>query len=289
MSLLSRINPFSGQSRSGKTRFIVLCWARTGSYLLTDLLDQQPGIVCHEEVFKSIRVELRDQCLQAMGVDREDTERRDAAPEAFAEEVFTATQAEVVGFKIFPPHNPALLEQLLDDPSVRTVLLLRNPIQVYISLLNARQSGKWTQRRDRAQEMEAPVTFDRSEFLRQYFAKKAVFERCLLRAELGADFPLFVIDYSQLHDRAVLQRLAEFLGRERWSDEAAPSYFKQLRKPYPEMVANWDEVESLCAALGVNHEQTFGEFTRAVNAALPLDTEALAGAGGATSEQDRQP
>lgn len=263
MSLLSR-----HRRRSDKTRFMVLCWARTGSYLLTDLLNQQPGVVCHEEIFKKGRVELRQQCLDAMGMGLNDTKRRDAAPVRFLEEMFSATAADVVGFKLFPGHKPALLERLIRDPKVRIVLLTRNPVQVQVSLVNARDTGKWTQRRDKAQERDEPLTLDVGDLLNQYFAKKVLFERLQALATLDEDFPLHVIDYSELHDPDARQRLARFLGLTGWSDDAQPTYFKQLRKPYEELVDNWDEVLAACAELGVNPEQDFASFTRAVNARL---------------------
>lgn len=246
-----------------RTRFIVLCWPRSGSYLLTDLLDQQPGVITHAEIFKPDRVELRPPYLRALGLGPEDLAQRDADPSGFVDGLVRATPAGTVGFKLFPAHNPELMERLMADARWRVVLLLRNPIQSYVSLLSARQTGKWTQRRDRASPGVEPVVFDPEGFLEHFHKQRILYEQCRDRAASDPGFKLLNIDYSQLDDPDALDRLARFLGRRRWNPAAQPTYFKQLRKPYPELVANWVDVETFCAPLGVDHEQDFATFTRA--------------------------
>ena len=53
-------------------RFVILCHPRTGSYLLTDILNRQNGVICHEEIFKRNRVELEEQYLEKLGLTRND-------------------------------------------------------------------------------------------------------------------------------------------------------------------------------------------------------------------------
>lgn len=251
-----------------KTKFVLFSWARTGSYFLTDLLDQQPGVDCHGEAYRFEEIELNSQCLNRLKLKKSEVAKRDANPLDFLDKIYQCSTAPVVGFKLFPHHAPEVQKAIMEDPSVRVIFLVRNPIQSYISEMKARQTGNWTLQSDREEGAGEALQLDLDECLRLFLIRKKIYEKCRARAVLWTDFPLFVIDYSELNDSNILNKLASFLGLEGWSTSVEQHYFKQLRAPYPELIENWQEVERFCEIFGVDHQQSFGEFANAFNKSL---------------------
>jgi hypothetical protein len=250
-------------------RFVILCWARTGSYYLTNLLDQHPLITCHEEVFKSHRMELRKSFLHCLGLGlglgKDDVSIRDSDPLGFLDRLEACSETPLVGFKLFPSHNNELLEHVLLDHETRKVLLMRNPLQIYVSLLNARKSGQWTLKRKYGRQPRVRLHFDREEFFREALSCISFYERCLTHETPESDNPLFPLDYQNLHDPATHSALASFLGVGPWPSNLRTSYFKQLRRPYEDIVDNWPAVIAMCEELGVDHTATFEEFSEALH------------------------
>jgi len=255
-------------SSTTNKRFVIFCFARTGSYLFTDILNKQEGVTCHEEIFKKHRVELDDTYLGQLGLTREDVDKRDAEPLEFMEAVYSASPGPVTGFKIFPSHNQKALTKLMYDPDVRKVFLARNPIQSYISSLVARASGSWTKIRKFKKEPDVQVEFVAEDMLQRITEHKKFFEHVLAVSKLIPENPFHFIDYSELKDRDRMQTLAEYLGIQSWKDDIASKYKKQIVRPYPEVVSNWDVVSNTCQQLGVDEKMTFYAFMKAYNSTL---------------------
>ncbi len=120
-------------------RFIVLCSARTGSTLLTNVLNASPDVRC--------LFELLNPNLQQYGEPATPELRalRQADAAAFVDRIAGAGTKPVFGFKIFPGHADDWLEVAVDDPSWKKIILYReNVLAVYSSQRIAAARGKWS-------------------------------------------------------------------------------------------------------------------------------------------------
>ena len=252
-------------------RFVILCHPRTGSYLLTDILNRQNGVICHEEIFKRNRVELEEQYLEKLGLTRNDMEKRDADPLTYLESVYSISPDQVTGFKIFPFENEQILPRLIHDKNTRKVILVRNPVQSHISALVARESGAWTKTHHSKPGKDVRVKFLRGDFFKRLNQKRRFFERIMLVSKLEPGNPYHIIDYSELKDPTHMQRLADYLEIQSWNGDVIPKYNKQITKPYADVVENWEEALNMFALLGVNENSTFLDFMRSYNRVIYPD------------------
>ncbi len=243
-----------------KQRFVVLTSRRSGSYFLGDLLDRQPAVTCHGELFKRNVVELRPAFRRGTGFDRHDVERRDAAPLAFLDLVVDESPGTHVGFKLFEYHNAAVLEYVLGDPNVKVIFLARNPVQCWVSWQLARATDQWTRRNRNEGRYDATIRFEWDEFCRYVTAQNAFYKRVTGCVDDKTGHRLLCIDYQDLGKQDVYDRVARFLGIGDWDHGTGSGYFKQLNKPYPQVVENWCDVENMCKQVGVDETMPFEAF-----------------------------
>jgi len=256
-----------------KTRFVIFCFPRTGSYLLTDILNKQEGVTCHEEIFKKMRVELHESYLDQLGLSKDDIEKRDTDPLKYLEDVYTISPGPITGFKIFPQHNKQILTKLLYDTDVRKIFLARNPVQSYISNLVARASGAWTKTHASKKEPDIQVEFTAEGIIQRISEQRRFFEHVLSAIKLTPGNPVHLLDYSELKDPESMQLLAEFLEIDAWNDDVMPKYNKQINRPYSKVVLNWDFARKTCKQLGVNEKSTFYKFMKSYNSAIYPDSK----------------
>ena len=132
---MPRPNEFSRQP------FVILALPRTGSTLLTQLLDSHPRITCYNEPFNPDAVYAADKTLK--------TERmrayRDEDPVGFTELLYSVDGAErVVGFKILEYQARDVQDHLLLRRDIRKVILRRdNLLASYSSNLMATKVRQW--------------------------------------------------------------------------------------------------------------------------------------------------
>ena len=125
-----------------KQLFVILTQARSGSYLLVDLLNQIPGVLCHSEIFKPHRLEVAKDISAQI---RWTIEDRDARPIRCIREILAIGDHTATGFKLFPGHNRRLLRHISVAKHIHKIVLLRHPISRFISRLRAEKTGTWVQ------------------------------------------------------------------------------------------------------------------------------------------------
>src|SRR3982750_4340169 len=148
-------------------KFVIVTLPRRGPDPLVALLGSAPDIVCHGEVFKRDTIELGAPHLAKLGLAPGDVGERDAKAGQFLKRLRAQNGRKVFGFKMFMEHAtrvPALAE-VLRDPGWRKVVLRRNPVESYASLLRAQRTGIWMLKTESAgaaprERLDAPVTFD---------------------------------------------------------------------------------------------------------------------------------
>lgn len=122
-----------------RARFVILSSARTGSTLLTNVLNASSDIRC---LFELLNPELQQYGQPATPELRA---LRQADPAAFVERIAGAATKPCFGFKIFPGHADEWLEGVLGDSSWRKIVLYReNVLAVHSSRKIAAARGKWS-------------------------------------------------------------------------------------------------------------------------------------------------
>lgn len=216
--------------REDYTRFAVVTRSRTGSNLLTSILDAHPKIRMDGEILR--RVEGR-------AVDR-------VVARLFRPHPRTI---DAVGFKYFYYHpvdgDPSTAWDEIDRCGCRVLHLRReNLLRTEISRLIANKVGVWSRRRGKEDPLESRrVTVQPAAVVRA-LEKTRSWERAARERWEGGNY--IELSYEELtsHPGPTLRRIHTFLGV---PDHPADSSLKrQNPEPIHRLVANYDE---LCAAL----------------------------------------
>jgi LPS sulfotransferase NodH len=187
--------------------FVILAGMRTGSNFLEANLNALPGITSHGEVFNPHFIGKKD-ATELFGVTLAE---REANPKPLLRKLRAATEG-LSGFRFFHDHDPRVLQIVLDDPACAKIVLTRNPLDSYVSLLQARATGQW-KLTDARRLKTATAHFDEAEFQR-HLAAVQDFQLHILRALQVSGQTAFVLDYDDLTSVEVLNGLAAFLGVE---------------------------------------------------------------------------
>lgn len=190
--------------------FVILAQPRTGSTFLCDLLDGHPTAVCHGELFHA-RCIFYARTFVHPRLEREQAaELRQASPLAFLDEVVVASLTDGigrVGFKLFPGHEPVIVDWLARHRTIPILNLRRRSwLAQYSSFRIAQLDRVW---------FDAPggqrtrrVRFSFRGYLE--FAERLALDERRMRTLLR-ERPCLHLDYEQLGRAAVQQRILSFL------------------------------------------------------------------------------
>jgi hypothetical protein len=178
---------------------------RTGSNFLEANLNALPGVTCHGEVFNPHFIGAKDQ-TELFGID---LAARDADPWAMLRHLRQQTEG-LAGFRFFHDHDPRVVDPVLNDPACAKIILTRNPVESYVSLLIARETGQW-KLTNAAKLKTTRVHFDAAGF-EAHLAELQAFQIRLMHGLQTTGQTAFYIDYEDIHDLEVLNGLAAFLG-----------------------------------------------------------------------------
>ena len=206
--------------------FVVFAEMRTGSNFLEANLNEIPGITSHGELFNPHFIGRKNQ-MELFGVGMAG---READPAGFLHRMRDGTPG-LPGFRYFHDHDPRVLTHVLPDPRCAKVILTRNPLDSYVSLKIAAETGQWLLK-DAKHQKTARIRFDGREFER-HLAEAQAFQLRLLNGLQVSGQTAFYLAYEDIGDVAVLNGLAAYLGRPAALE--APS--KELKKQNPEDVA----------------------------------------------------
>jgi hypothetical protein len=229
--------------------FVVIAWPRTGSTRLTSLLNAQDNIACQGEIFHPKTIFLRwDKKDMSAEIMAELMELRQRDPTEFLDRIFAQNYgAAHVGFKLFDGQNDEVLWNLIDNGSVRKIVLLRsNFLAAYSSIL---------QKRRRSQRQHAKVKFNPDRFL-SYCDKKTKFCQTVFDRLNGNRQFFCVVHYEQINDPWFFARLVAFIGGDPSTLKMETSEATQ-RKPNASHIvsrfSNASSVEDFLSAHGLNH------------------------------------
>jgi LPS sulfotransferase NodH len=220
--------------------FVILADMRTGSNLLEESLNACAGLRCHGEVFNPRFIGHEgEMALFGLSLDA-----RDRDPGTMIDRL-KAEAPGLGGFRLFPGHDPRVLDRCLADPRCAKIVLARNPVDSYVSLKIARQTGQWWLG-DHTRAQGATAHFDAEEFDAYLHALRGFYGRVRHALQCSGQ-TAFHIHYDDLRDAEVLGGLARWLGAE----APAGTWRTRARVQNPEPLE--DKVENfaqMAAALG---------------------------------------
>lgn len=221
--------------------FVMFAAMRTGSNFLEANLNALPGVVCHGEVFNPAFIGKLNR-TELLGMDL-------PAREADPLRLLALMRAEegLSGFRQFQDHDPRVTEAVLDDPGCAKIILTRNPLEAYVSLLIARETDQW--KLTNARKLRSSrVHFDAAGF-EAHLDETGEFYRYLTRRLQITGQTAFHIDYDDLQDIGVLNGLAAFLGVTARLEAVDGKLKKQNPEPLESKVENPEEVEAALARI----------------------------------------
>jgi LPS sulfotransferase NodH len=227
--------------------FVILAAMRTGSNLLQSNLNQYKDIVCLGELFNRgfVGVNIPGKSNRPVaGYGRDDVALRNRDEMLFFDRIHAEMSGKVFGFRMFRGQNDRLLEHVLQNRNCRKVILRRNALDSYISLLIAGKSDKWLSRNpDRIQDVQ--VRFSMKKFMQYLEQNEQYYSYCQAVIDATGQ-TAFTIHYEQLKELAELNRLARFLGSQRQKVKLKEKIYKQTLPGLEQKVVNYDAmVESL--------------------------------------------
>ena len=242
--------------------FVILAGMRTGSNYLEANLNAVSGIVCHGEVFNPAFIGKKDQ-VEMLGVT---LAAREADPFALLAKLRDG-QKRLSGFRFFQDHDPRILAAVLSDTACAKIILTRNPLESYVSLRIARETGQWKLGDGKALKT-AKVRFDAREF-EAHLDEGQTFLTLVKQSLQKSGQAAFHIDYADLMDLGVLNGLVRYLGIE--TELAAPdgSLKKQNPATLVEKVTNPTEMEAALAKIDVFGPTHAPMFEARRSAAIP--------------------
>ncbi|RMF34784.1 MAG: hypothetical protein D6754_14380 [Alphaproteobacteria bacterium] len=219
--------------------FAIIASMRTGSNLLQRILRQFPDLVCHGELFNPQFIGGKGQ-TSFKGID---LAARDRDPLALIERMITDAGPAIPGFRIFDGHDRRVLEHVATDPDCARILLTRDPLESFISLMIARRTDQWILT-DPGKRREAKVFLD-PDALAVYRRRLAAFRREVTDRARRAGLSWFPVDYAELGEREIVNGLAAHIGSEHRLDRIATDLLRQNPGPLAEKLENPEVLETI--------------------------------------------
>ena len=217
--------------------WVVLAGMRTGSNLLEEHLAAFPGIRSHGELFNPHffgRPKANSQFGLSLGA-------RDSDPLKVIEAMCAQSEC-LPGFRLFYDHDPRVIDHVLHDRTAAKIVLTRRPIDSFVSLKVARQTGQWWLG-DVTAARTAKVRFDKQEYA-EFLTVLADFQSKIARRLQSTGQTAFHIGYDDLSSSDVIAGLGQFVGAKGPQVSARVRAKVQNPGPLAERLINPDEARS---------------------------------------------
>jgi hypothetical protein len=213
--------------------------------MLCTILDSHPQILCHHEIFNPdgifYALALRD---GSFNVGTLEDRLRD--PMDFLRRVWNADMGHAcVGFKMTHRQNERVFDAVLNDPSVRKIVLRRqNRIKTYVSWLVAQQTGQWEVYRTADMPHHRPKVAVDEVALRQHIAENEQHTAHIERVLLETRQKWISVVYERLLENSVeCGRILEFLGVAAEVCRLAPKSIRQNPMDLRELICNFNDLD----------------------------------------------
>lgn len=205
-----------------KPCFMMVGMMRSGSNFLERKLNMLPSVRCHGELFNPKFIGFSADSGDAyLGYSKNDVHPRNRDSLGFLNEVLAANDRQQCGFRMFLDHDPAVMAEALYNPGIQKVVLTRNLLDSFVSLLIARETDVWLTTDKRTSQVDR-VHVDPDELV-NFALRQSMFYNDVLTILHRTGQRFFHIDYSEIKDLDQLNAMAEFLG--------VPDRFEAVKEP----------------------------------------------------------
>lgn len=223
--------------------FVLFSGMRTGSNYLERNISSVPDIKSYGELFNPYFIAKEGQ-EAFLGTT---LEAREADPAALIARMCADTPA-LAGFRLFHDHDLRVRNLAIEDPDCAKLILMRNPLESYVSYKHALASNQWVLTDAKGQIDVPPVTFDADEF-REFAQAQAQFLTDLRTGLAAAGQTALQIDYTDLADLETLNGVLEYLGSAHRLDRPERSLKRQNPLDLLDRVANPDAMAKAVSAM----------------------------------------
>ena len=220
--------------------FVIFAEMRTGSNFLQSHLNKFPDLHCFGELFNPVFIDRPGQS-SALGLSMAD---RDKNPVSLLREI-RKNRTKMQGFRYFHNHDPRILSALFKDPSCAKIILTRNPIDSFVSLKIARETGQWNLF-DTRQKKTTKVKFVAEEFETR-LSKLQFFQELILQRLQMAGQTGFYLRYDDLNNLSVINGLGNYLGSAHKLKDLSSRYKPQNPTYLHEKVVNPEDMQTALA------------------------------------------
>ncbi|MFK5922830.1 MAG: beta-1,6-N-acetylglucosaminyltransferase [Verrucomicrobiota bacterium] len=222
-----------------KRSFVILAYARSGSYLLVDLLNQIQGVRCHGEIFKKARIELDEDILEKLPLD---LKQRNEQELEYLSRVIELSGEGTVGFKLLASQNTTVENHVIHSDKIAKIILRRNTFDMYISLQRAKVTGVWIDKGHRQYPEDPTFRFDVGTFDRELQWHYDYYSR-LESYALDRPDQFLLVDFEEVIDKVAFDKICPFLGLVKpASDSLKINLKKQTIEPIEKLVTNYEEM-----------------------------------------------
>ncbi len=222
--------------------FVIFAEMRTGSNLLEGNLAQFDGLKLYGEAFNGNFIG-RPAWREIHGMSQAE---RDADPHGLLDMMCSASEG-LPGFRYFHDHDVRILDRMLEDPRCGKIVLIRNPLDSYVSVKLAAQTDQWILT-DMKNARSGKARFDLAEFERHLDATQRFQLRIQRACQIGGQAP-FYIHYDDVNDLEVLNGAARYLGQSQRIDALQKKLKPQNPVALTEKVENPEEMARDLATL----------------------------------------
>jgi hypothetical protein len=186
---------------------------RSGSNFIERQLNLLKDIRCHGELFNPAFTGFCHEFGKSyQGFAREDIKSRNADELNFIRKIDKACDRDIMGFRLFLDHSPAITARVLYDPTIQKVVLSRNLLEAFVSLQLARDSGVWLTTEVRSVESK-PVKFQ-TEKLITFALRQSLYYNDILTILHDTGQNYIQLDYQDIKQLDRLNDIAAFIGSE---------------------------------------------------------------------------
>lgn len=251
-------------------KFVVVAAKRTGSSHFVNMLSAHPDVFCHGNVYKSGTMPVLWPGDAKLAPDAEKKFKndlsalRDSDPRAFLASIFAMNHGkDACGFKIFWNQNNEILDELLDDPSVRKVILFRrNVLANFASSKSAASNNTWNVNVDQNRAGWEKVRFTEKNFLKFYDSYIGFYRRIFEHLYAHRQ-PYHLITYDEINDPTLIAGVINFVGGDPTKPIALDNQPRKQVKQGPSDIlsrfANPDDVREFLVRKNMQHWTHEGE------------------------------
>ena len=218
--------------------FVIIGAMRTGSNLLERSLQHFDDLACYGEVYNPDFVGFHE-VEKSFDIS---VKERDRNPLDFLQVMQKDAGQKLAGFRIFPDHNPTILQHCLQLERCGKIVLRRNPLDSFVSLKLAEKTDQWRMG-DLHTKVEAKVHFDPLEF-EHYLQTLRLFYDGVNRELQVAGQTAMQVDFDDLQNVDAVNGIAQFLGSTKKITKFKFRSSKQNANALVEKVENFKEIEN---------------------------------------------